>query len=210
MSNVEPVPIAILAKAPIPGLVKTRLAASLGLEGAARLQERLIVRTLETACAAATGPVRLWAVPDESHFRELAARFHVDLAAQPDADLGARMLAAFAATAPALVIGTDCPALEASHLRKAADVLRDGSDAVIVPAEDGGYVLIGLRRPQPGLFASMQWGVPGVMEETRGRARRLGLAVRELAPLWDVDVPADLERMREAGLGELVPLSTSP
>jgi uncharacterized protein len=70
-------------------------------------------------------------------------------------------------------------------------------------------VLIGLRRPQPGLFASMQWGVPGVMEETRRRAARLGLVVRELAPLWDVDVPADLERMREAGLGELVPLSTS-
>ncbi len=100
MSNVEPVPIAILAKAPIPGLAKTRLAASLGLQGAARLQERLIVRTLETACAAATGPVRLWAAPDESHFRELAARFHVDLAAQPDADLGARMLAAFAAARP--------------------------------------------------------------------------------------------------------------
>ena len=210
MSNVEPVPIAILAKAPIPGLAKTRLAASLGLQGAARLQERLIVRTLETACAAATGPVRLWAAPDESHFRELATRFHVDLAAQPDADLGARMLAAFAAATPALVIGTDCPALEARHLREAADLLRGGNDAVIIPAEDGGYVLIGLRWPQPALFRSMQWGVPGVMEETRGRARRLGLAVRELAPLWDVDVPADLERMREAGLGELVPLSTSP
>src|SRR5437867_11946627 len=110
MSNVEPVPIAILAKAPIPGLVKTRLAASLGLEGAARLQERLIVRTLETACAAATGPVRLWAVPAESHFRELAARFHVDLAALPAADHRPPLLAAFAATAPALVNGTGCPA----------------------------------------------------------------------------------------------------
>ena len=209
MSNVEPVPIAILAKAPIPGLVKTRLAPALGLEGAAQLQERLIVRTLETACAAATGPVRLWAAPDESHFRALAARFAVDLATQPDADLGARMLAAFVAAAPALVIGTDCPALEARHLREAAGVLRDGNDVVIVPAEDGGYVLIGLRRPQPALFASMRWGGPGVLEETRRRAGRLGLAVRELAPLWDVDLPADLERMRAAGLAELVPLPTS-
>jgi uncharacterized protein len=210
MSIVEPVAIAILAKAPIAGLAKTRLIPALGREGAALLQARLIARTLATACAAATGPVSLWAAPEESHFRELAQRFPVKLARQPGGDLGARMHAALDAACPAIVIGTDCPALEANHLRGSADALREGADAVIIPAEDGGYVLIGLRQPRPDLFADMPWGTGTVMAETRRRAAELGLAVREHAPLWDVDVPDDLERLREAGLAELVPGFTSP
>jgi uncharacterized protein len=210
MSIVEPVAIAILAKAPIAGLAKTRLIPALGREGAALLQARLIARTLATACAAATGPVSLWAAPEESHFRELAQRFPVKLARQPGGDLGARMHAALDAACPAIVIGTDCPALEAKHLRGSADALREGADAVIIPAEDGGYVLIGLRQPRPDLFADMPWGTGTVMAETRRRAAELGLAVREHAPLWDVDVPDDLERLREAGLAELVPGFTSP
>ena len=80
---------------------------------------------------------------------------------------------------------------------------------MIIPAEDGGYVLIGLRRPQPALFADVPWGSETVMTETRRRAEKLGLAVRELAALWDVDLPEDLERLRKAGLGELLPGSTS-
>jgi rSAM/selenodomain-associated transferase 1 len=210
MSSVEPIALAILAKAPIPGLAKTRLIAALGREGAALLQARLIARALATACAAATGPVILWAAPEESHFRELAQRFPIKLARQVDGDLGARMHAALEAACPAIVIGTDCPVLEAKHLRGSADALREGADAVIIPAEDGGYVLIGLRQPRPDLFADMPWGTGTVMAETRRRAAALGLAVRELAPLWDVDLPADLDRLREAGLAELVPGFASP
>src|SRR6266516_3682623 len=172
MLSVEPIAVAILAKAPLPGLAKTRLIPALGREGAALLQARLIARTLATACAAAIGPVSLWAAPEESHFHELA-------------------------------IGSDCPALEPQHLRDAADALRDGCDAAVIPAEDGGYVLIGLRQPRPDLFADMPWGTGTVMAETRRRAAELGLAVRELAPLWDLDLPADLDRLREAGLAEL-------
>ncbi len=210
MSNVEPIAVAILAKAPLPGLAKTRLIPALGREGAALLQARLIARTLATACAAATGPVSLWAAPEESHFRELAQRFPVTLARQVDGDLGARMHAALESACPALVIGSDCPALEPQHLRDAADALRDGCDAAVIPAEDGGYVLIGLRQPRPDLFAHMPWGTGTVMAETRRRAAELRLAVRELAPLWDVDVPEDLERLRQAGLAELLPgLSSS-
>ena len=210
MSNVEPIAVAILAKAPLPGLAKTRLIPALGREGAALLQARLIARTLATACAAATGPVSLWAASEESPFRELAQPFPVKLARQVGGDLGARMHAAFESSCPTLVIGSDCPVLEPKHLRGAADALRDGFDAAVIPAEDGGYVLIGLRRPQPALFADMRWGTETVMAETRRRAAELGLAVRELAPLWDVDVPDDLERLREAGLAELVPGFTSP
>src|SRR5258705_2256222 len=122
----EAVAVGILAKAPLPGFAKTRLAAALGPEGAAALQARLIARATETACAAAIGAVTLWAAPDEDHpaFQTLAALFGVGLARQPDGDLGVRMLAALeAARGPALVIGTDCPALRPEHLRAAADVL---------------------------------------------------------------------------------------
>src|SRR5688572_3671874 len=145
----EPVAIAILAKAPVAGLAKTRLIPALGADGVAALAARLIERTVATACAAAIGPVTLWAAPDESDpvFAAIRSRFGVTLARQPDGDLGARMHAAIiAANGPALVIGTDCPALTESHLQTAADTLRS-HDTCVIPAEDGGYVLIGLRQP---------------------------------------------------------------
>ncbi|HEX2725191.1 MAG TPA: glycosyltransferase, partial [Beijerinckiaceae bacterium] len=89
--------LAILAKAPIPGFAKTRLIPLLGPDGAARLQERLIERTLATALAGAVGPVTLWCAPDDSHpaFQSAARQCGVRLARQPDGDLGVRMLAAF-------------------------------------------------------------------------------------------------------------------
>jgi rSAM/selenodomain-associated transferase 1 len=205
-----PVAIAILAKAPLPGFAKTRLIPTLGESGAATLQARLTERAVATALAADTGPVTLWAAPDQRHpsFAQLAERFDIALARQHDGDLGARMLAALAAAdGPALVIGTDCPALTAGHLRAAADVLRAGTDAVLIPAEDGGYVLIGARAPHPALFHAMAWGTASVMAETRHRLVALGLSWREPATLWDVDLPADLERLRAAGWLDLIPES---
>ncbi len=203
----EPVAVAILAKAPLPGLAKTRLAPALGAEGAAALQARLIERAVETARLADVGPVTLWAAPDQDHpaFQTLAALFGVTLARQPDGDLGARMLAALAAApGPAIVIGTDCPALQPAHLRGAAEALAGGVDAVVVPVEDGGYALLGLREPQPALFADMAWSTAGVMAETRRRLTRLALSWREPARLWDVDLPQDVERLKREGLAALM------
>ncbi|MDC7788961.1 TIGR04282 family arsenosugar biosynthesis glycosyltransferase [Rhodoplanes sp. TEM] len=194
----EPVAIAILAKAPVAGLAKTRLIPALGPEGAAALQARLTAQAVRTAAAAGTGPLALWATPDATHpsFADLARGHRLTLACQPDGDLGTRMLAAVAAASgPALVIGTDCPALTPAHLAACAATLRDGIDAVAIPAEDGGYVLIGLRRPEPAPFAGMTWGTAAVMAETRRRLARAGLSWREPARLWDVDRPADLVRL---------------
>lgn len=199
MPSTEPVAIAILAKAPIAGLAKTRLMPALGAHGAAMLQEALTARAVETATAAQTGPVTLWATPDATHpsFRELAVKSQIAVKRQPDDDLGARMLAACEAVdGPALVIGTDCPSLSPAHLQKAADALRHGSDVVVIPAEDGGYVLIGMRKPQPQLFGAMPWGTDSVMAETRTRIAGIGLRHRELPALWDVDRPDDLEKLR--------------
>ncbi len=203
----EPIAVAILAKAPLPGLAKTRLAPALGADGAAALQARLIERAVETARAANVGPITLWAAPDQDHpaFQTLAALFGVRLARQPDGDLGVRMLAALdAARGPCVVIGTDCPALQPAHLNAAAAALAGGVDAVVIPVEDGGYALIGMRDPEPALFADMPWSTAGVMAETRRRLTRLSLSWREPARLWDVDLPQDVERMRREGLAALM------
>ena len=208
----EPVAVAVLAKAPIAGFAKTRLIPVLGARGAAVLQERLVERAVETACAAAIGPVTLWTTPDESHpvFQSIGARLGITLARQADGDLGARMLAAItAANTCVLLIGSDCPALTLDHLRAAADVLRDRAPAVVIPAEDGGYALIGLRTSEPALFSDMPWSTPGVMDETRRRLRTLGLTWHEPTTLWDVDLPQDLERMRGIGLHDLIPSERS-
>jgi len=203
----DPVAIAIFAKAPVPGFAKTRLIPVVGAEAAASLQARLIERAAETASRAAVGPVTLWAAPDESHslFQAIGVRYAMRLAPQGEGDLGARMLRAMtAANGPALVIGTDCPALTSEHLRSAADILRRGTDAVVLPAEDGGYVLIGLRAKEPAIFEAMCWGTARVLGETRRRLQRLGLAWQEPVMLWDLDRPADIERLRGIGLHDLV------
>src|SRR5262245_2733908 len=194
-------PILVFAKAPVPGEVKTRLIPALGAAGAAALHARLVARTLATAAAAEVGPVELCCAPDATHPQlvELARAHGATLAAPGPGALGARMHAAFERVrtrAPAaIVIGSDCPPLAPEHLRDAARAFDAGYDATIAPAEDGGYVLIGLTHPAATLFERIEWGGPNVMAETRERLVALGLRWRELATLWDVDRPEDLGRL---------------
>jgi rSAM/selenodomain-associated transferase 1 len=194
--------VAVFARAPQPGTVKTRLIPALGAVGAARLQRRLTLHALAVAREAAIGSVTLWGAPDGRHrfFRALRRCGAVTVCRQSGGDLGARMAAAFAAhDGPLLLIGSDCPALQATHLAAAAGALfeerQGGNDAVFIPAEDGGYVLVGLRRPQPRLFAGVEWGSEQVMVQTRQRLSDLALRWVELPTLWDVDRPADLARL---------------
>jgi rSAM/selenodomain-associated transferase 1 len=198
----EPAPdigVAILAKAPVPGYAKTRLIPVLGAQGAADLQRWLLRRTVATALAADVGPVTLWCAGDQNNpdFAICHSFDAVTVRQQAEGDLGTRMLAAVAespTTAGTLVIGTDCLALTPAHLRAAAQGLRV-ADAVVFPAEDGGYVLIGLREPIAGVFAGVDWGTERVMAQTRERLAALGLRWVEPATLWDVDLPADLDRL---------------
>lgn len=193
--------IAILAKAPVAGLTKTRLIPRLGAAGAASLQAALLRRAVATAQAARLGPVTLWCAPDCSHpdFVALAETASLSLATQPAGDLGERMHAAVCASpagvAGTLVIGTDCPALTPELLREAAAALRD-NEATLIAAEDGGYVLIGLRKPHPCAFAGIAWSTPSVAAQTRERFGKLGWRWHESAPLWDVDHAADFERLQ--------------
>ena len=198
MPTDSPVSIAILAKAPIPGVVKTRLIPTIGAHAAAVLQERLTERAIATSLAADIGPVTLWCSPDATHstFLNLVMQQRIILKRQPEGDLGARMLAATAASnSPVLVIGTDCPALTELHLRGAANALLEGNDVIIIPAEDGGYVLIGTRAPQPAIFAGIAWGTSTVLTATHARIIEQRLVLTEQPPLWDVDTEADLARL---------------
>ena len=208
-SNNRGVAIAILAKAPIPGLTKTRLIPRLGTDGAATLQDWLLRRTVATALDAGLGPVTLWCAPDTTHpaFVELGADGRIGLRRQTAGDLGERMHQAIAespATAGTLVIGTDCPALDPTHLKQAAAALVN-HQAVVTPAEDGGYVLIGMRQAEARLFADVAWGSDQVMAQTRARLHAIGWRWQEFAPLWDVDRNEDLDRLAgcfpEAGDG---------
>jgi rSAM/selenodomain-associated transferase 1 len=196
--SINPVSIAILAKAPIPGLAKTRLIPAIGAHAAAVLQERLTERAVTTALAANVGPVTLWCAPDATHgsFVRLVTQTRITLKAQPKGDLGARMFAATAASnGPVVVIGTDCPALTELHLRGAANALREGTDVILIPAEDGGFVLIGTCSVQPRLFTDIAWGTDTVLAETRTRAIALRLGLTEQSPLWDIDTESDLARL---------------
>ena len=212
----DPTQIAIFAKAPVAGYAKTRLIPLLGRRGAADLQALLVRRTVETATQSALRPISLWCAPDPSHglFASLSQEFAIATHQQIGSDLGARMLNAFDALTPkgpVILIGTDCPALAAEHLTHCASALRDGADAAFIPAEDGGYVLIGLKRPVPQLFEDMPWGTSEVMSRTRERLHELRLDVFEALEIWDIDTPADFLRAQTAGLvGDLPSEASEP
>jgi uncharacterized protein len=200
--------IAVFAKAPVPGEVKTRLAPTLGAAAAARLHASLVRRALATAAESGVGPVELWCAPDESDafFAQCAKDFGVALKRQVGADLGARMLGAIEASlgagASLVIIGTDCPAMTPGYLRLAREALR-AHDVVLAPAEDGGYVLLGQSAPVARLFDDIPWGTGAVMQRTRERLARSKATWHELATLWDIDRPEDYARwMRELAPGK--------
>lgn len=107
------------------------------------------------------------------------------------------------ARTPSLLVGTDTPTLPTAYLQRACDALQRGAaDVVLGPSEDGGYYLIGLRRPVPELFTGMPWSSSTVAAETLARIRRLGLRLALLPGWFDVDRGEDLARLRDPGSRE--------
>lgn len=193
----------VMAKAPLPGFAKTRLIPALGADGAAALATRLLDHAIAQALAAGLGEVDLCCAPDSSHpvWKPRAGRAGLALSDQGDGDLGLRMQRALerhlSAGHAAVLFGTDVPALDAATLRDAARELAT-HDAVFVPAHDGGYALIGLRRPAPSLFERMPWSTDQVMALTRERLAAAGLRHAELPPVHDIDEVADLVHLPAA------------
>lgn len=196
--------ILIFAKAAQPGYAKTRLIPVLGADGAARLQMRLTGQSIQRVLDSRLAPVQLW-IAGSIGASDLPKATALPTFTQQGEDLGERMARAFIQVlvdAPfAVLIGTDCPAMDGDYLREACEQLRQGRDVVLGPAEDGGYVLIGLRVLRPELFRDIDWGSARVLEQTRGRITALGLDSYELPTLWDVDRPGDLARILELGMG---------
>jgi rSAM/selenodomain-associated transferase 1 len=190
----------VFAKAPVAGLAKTRLISALGSEGAAALAAWLLDHTVGTGVAAAFDYLEICTTPDTSHhaFQRLASLHPLVLTTQGEGDLGARMhralVRALATYNHVLLMGTDAPSLDTAVLHQAAAAL-DSCDAVFVPALDGGYALVGLARAAPSLFSNMPWSTPQVMQTTRERAAAAQLVWTELAPVADIDDPADLAHL---------------
>ena len=190
----------IFCKAPVAGQVKTRLTPELTAEQAMRVHIELTQRTLQLAIQSNLCPVQLWCMPSTDHpfFTASAQTFHVNLLQQQGLDLGERMNNAFClalnSCSRALIIGCDCPSLTEQDLEEAFTALNQRRCCVLAPAEDGGYVLIGLNQPHPELFDNMPWGTEGVLELTRARIKQYNLHHYELEEQWDVDTPENLTR----------------
>lgn len=204
-ANFDAPVLQVFAKAPVPGAVKTRLARAIGPVAAAALHATLVESTLAVGVAArdagTIGTIELWCDPDASDpaFTRWARAYGATLHPQQGATLGARMQhalqQALARHRHALLVGTDCPVLGPAHLQAAAAVLRE-RDAVVVPAEDGGYVLIGLARPLD-IFSDIAWSTADVMAATRTRLAAADATWSELPPLWDIDRLEDLRRWQQ-------------
>ena len=189
--------VIVFARAPSPGRVKTRLIPALGEWRAAKLHARLVSRALRTARAARCGPVELHGSERHSFFAGCMATVR----RQRGAHLGERMHHAIAAGLRrhrgVILIGSDAPSLEARDLRAAARLLRAGYDAVLSPAEDGGYALVALSRPLPVLFSGITWGSAQVWQQSVVRLEAAGCRWRALRRVWDVDRPEDLPRLEK-------------
>jgi len=203
--------VIVFARDPQPGRVKTRLVPVLGPEGAAQLQAAMTEHCLSQLARLDGVEVQLWCDPVtvSPFFDACRGRWRLSLHAQRGDDLGQRMLYAFDSQAyrrPVVLIGTDWPVIDPDLVQEAADALSPGGkEAVFAPARDGGYVMVGLRRPVPELFRDMPWGTDQVMRLTRQRLREQDIDWRELPMQWDVDRPEDLARLRSMGLGDWIP-----
>ncbi len=197
--------LCILVKAPRAGAVKTRLAATIGAEAAAQLAGAFFWDTLALAEQLTSVRVVVALSGDARLFPTLRDR--VDIWPQGEGDLGARLernlRRALAESPRALAVGTDSPGLPVALLAQALAAL-DTRDAVLGPADDGGFYLLGMRKCPEGLLASLPWSTSNTREKTLARLGKRGLTVKLLAPWFDVDHEQDLERLRTLlGAGEI-------
>jgi rSAM/selenodomain-associated transferase 1 len=192
--------ILLFAKAPIEGLVNTRLIPHIGSRAATALQIDLIHQRLTMLTRAELCAVHLLCAPDTDNgfFQQCKRRYPVKLEKQSEGDIGKRMLSALQYSLLqykyCIVIGTDAPALDTESIKLAIEVLKSGIEVVFVPAEDGGYVLTGLQRVYDFMFQGIDWGSSRVMQQTRDKLEHNNVSYSELAMCWDIDRIADYQR----------------
>ncbi len=188
----------VFVKAPVPGRVKTRLAASLGSVEAARLYRSLAHRIVERVAAGGYRTVVYFDPPGAAAEVRAWLGAGREYRPQPQGDLGERLRQAFAdgfeEADCVSVVGTDIPDLDRAAVERSFELVSasEGPDAVFGPALDGGYYLLALSRPAPGLFEGIAWSTGAVLEESLRRAEALGLTVGFLDSLADIDRGEDL------------------
>lgn len=197
----------VMSKAPDPGRVKTRLIPLLGAGAAAELYAGLVHHCLDMSTTAGLCPVELWCSPSTRHayFRRCRAEFPVSLHCQPPGDLGQRMSGALRSALQrsrhAVLIGADCPALTAADLDEALAALTRGRDAVLGPAADGGYYLIGMSIHHPFVFENMPWSSRAVLRLTEQRLHQQRLQWHRLEARRDLDTPDDYRAWKATPAG---------
>lgn len=184
----------MFARSPVIGKVKKRLAQEIGDTEALRCYHALLHRALEATSGYST---TIWYEGRADVWSEIAPDHR--LAAQPPGDLGHKMFTALKKGAN-LVVGADIPLLTEAYIDRAIDYLLKSQDLVIGPTEDGGYCLIGMKKPHKYLFEDISWGSDRVLEQTLSRAEELGMRVTLLPKLWDVDTSADYQRWKQEAL----------
>jgi rSAM/selenodomain-associated transferase 1 len=192
--------VLVFCKAPIPGQVKTRLIPSLSKFAAADLHCQLTESTFQRLNNINAYTMELWCSPNVNHafFVSLSDNYNVDRFQQTGNDLGEKMHLAFCDALTryrfVVIIGCDCPSLTQADIQEAFLKLQTGCHCILGPAEDGGYVLIGLRQPVPTIFDNMPWGTDKVLGLTRQRLNAAPLTCHEIQTQWDIDTPEDLRR----------------
>lgn len=194
--------ILIFAREPIQGRVKTRLASDIGDQAAMRIHQEMVNITTEMVSNSNLAEFELYVSGDTEHpfFKSLADQHGIRVRSQKGKDLGERMYHALKQSLNhasfCILIGTDCPVMTAEYLKQAFHALENGLDAVLGPAEDGGYVLIGASRVDASWFKNIEWGSQHVLAQSRERLKACNAIYEELQPLWDVDQIDDLHRWR--------------
>jgi len=186
----------IFAKQPIPGQVKTRLGKTMGMEKAAQIYETLLIHTLRVAAQCAGVTLYLYKTREsDARYFETITSIPLVIRDQINGDLGQRMVTALGDVLEkdadkALIIGTDCPGINAACLYDAFNRL-DTHELVIGPTKDGGYYLLGMKQPHDFLFENMLWSTAAVFAETIKRITARNLDVFTLDTLVDVDEEKD-------------------
>jgi len=190
--------VIILAKAPVPGKVKTRLMAKYTAEQAAHLHEKMVISTLTKACDEFED---VWLAVDaqvHTFFDGVCRHFPLFLCGQGQGNLGERlkglMVASFAKDdSPVMFLGTDSPHVSRQRYKEANQAIQS-HDVVIGAVKDGGYDLIALKKPCSELFTGIDWGSDSVFRETMNIINHLDLSAYVLSTSFDLDRPEDLER----------------
>lgn len=191
--------IVLFARAPVPGLVKTRLIPALGAAGACAMHELLLAKVLQMLDQNLLCAQELWVdqLPEHPAFAPFKGPIHV----QQGEDLGARLSHSLQQVLLrhrfVVFIGTDCPGLDLTYLEQALKALQAGKQLVLGPANDGGYVLIGCANFYPALFAGIHWGSSEVLSQTLQQAEQGKLDYVLLSTLSDIDRPEDLQLLQQ-------------